>query len=157
MAECHRWLQEPSKELLPCSPNITCNKNIHQFLETHEKMNPKQHGFRSGRSCLSQPLERHNKILEELEKSNNDNVYVIYLAFEKHLIKSTTGYYWQNRYMDTQFSIKQTTMCCRQWNNSMLSLSKKWRTPSVGPLLFLIHISDINYEIADSHIIMLCP
>ena len=53
--------------------------------------------------------------------------------------------------MDTQFSIKQTTMCCRQWNNSKWSSSKKWRTPRVSVnLLFLIHISDINYEIADS-------
>ena len=31
-------------------------KNIHQFQETHQKMNPKQHGFCSGRSCLSQIL-----------------------------------------------------------------------------------------------------
>ena len=44
-------------------------------------MNPKQHGFRSGRSSLSQLLEHHNKILEELEKS--DNVDVIYLDFVK--------------------------------------------------------------------------
>ena len=44
-------------------------------------MNPKQHGFRSGRSCLSQLLEHHNKILEELEKSNN--VDAIYLDFAK--------------------------------------------------------------------------
>ena len=41
-------------------------KYIHQFLETHQKMNPKQHGFRSVRSCLSPLLEHHNKILEEL-------------------------------------------------------------------------------------------
>ena len=56
-------------------------KNIHQFLEMHQKMNPKQHGFRSGRSCFSQLLEHHNKILQEFEKSNN--VYVIYLDFAK--------------------------------------------------------------------------
>ena len=43
-------------------------------------MNPKQHGFHSGRSCLSQLLE-HHKILEELEKSNN--VDIIYLDFAK--------------------------------------------------------------------------
>ena len=43
------------------------SKNIHQFLEKHRKMNPKQHGFCSGRFCLSQLLEHHNKILEELE------------------------------------------------------------------------------------------
>ena len=40
----------------------TLAKNIHHFLETHQRMNPKQHGFRSGRSCLSQLLEHHNKI-----------------------------------------------------------------------------------------------
>ena len=43
-------------------------------------MNPKQHGFRFGRSCLSQLLE-HHKILEELGKSNN--VDVIYIDFAK--------------------------------------------------------------------------
>ena len=36
----------------------------------------------------------HNKILEELEKSNN--VDVIYLYLQKLLIKSTTAYYWTN-------------------------------------------------------------
>ena len=56
-------------------------KNIYQFLETHKKMNPKQRGFCSGRSHLSQLVEHHNKILKELEKSNN--VYIIFLDFEK--------------------------------------------------------------------------
>ena len=44
-------------------------------------MNPKQHGFRSDKFCLSQLLEHYNKILEELEKSNN--VDVINLDFAK--------------------------------------------------------------------------
>ena len=52
-------------------------------------MNPKQHGFRSGRSCLSQLLEHHNKILEELEKSNNINV--INLNFAKEFNKVDHG------------------------------------------------------------------
>ena len=52
-------------------------------------MNPKQHGFRSGRSCLSQLLEHHNKILEELEKSSN--VDVIYLDFGKAFDKVDHG------------------------------------------------------------------
>ena len=47
-------------------------------------MNPKQHGFSSGRSCLSQLLE-HFKILEELEKSNN--VDVIYFDYAKKFDK----------------------------------------------------------------------
>ena len=64
-------------------------KNIHQFLETHQKMNPKQHGFLSGRSCLSQQQDHHNKILEELEKSSN--VDVIYLDFAKAFDKVDHG------------------------------------------------------------------
>ena len=53
-------------------------------------MNPKQHGFRSGRSCLSQLLEHHDKILlKELEKSNN--VDVIYLDFAKAFDKIDHG------------------------------------------------------------------
>ena len=106
----------PTSHLIKILEKILA-KNIHQFLETHQKMNPKQHGFRSGRSCLSELLEHHNKILEELEKSNN--VDVIYLYFAKAFVKdhgillnklkkSVCGY---------TISIKQTTMCCRQWNN----------------------------------------
>ena len=58
-------------------------------------MNPKRHGVRSGRSCLSQLLEHHNKILEELEKSNN--VDVIYLDIAKVFDKvDLAAYYWTN-------------------------------------------------------------
>ena len=48
-------------------------------------MNPKQRGLGSGRSCLSQRLEHHNKILEELEKSDNFNAINIDFtkAFDK--------------------------------------------------------------------------
>ena len=52
-------------------------------------MNPKQHGFRSGRFCLSQLLEHHNKILGELEKPND--VDVIYLDFAKAFNKVDHG------------------------------------------------------------------
>ena len=48
-------------------------------------MNPKQHGFSSGISCLSQLLLHYKKILEELEKSNN--VDVIYLDFATAFFK----------------------------------------------------------------------
>ena len=95
------WLQEPSQELPSCSPYITLNKNtreniskilaknIHQFLEMHQKMNPKQHGFCSGRSSVSRLLEHQYKILEELKKSNN--VDVIYLDFAKVFDKVDHG------------------------------------------------------------------
>ena len=100
-------------------------KNIHQFLETHQKMNPKQHGFRSGRSCLSQLLEHHNKILEELEKSNN--VDVIYLGFaKKRLLKSTTAYYWTNS-KKSEFVVKSVcgfTIFYQTDNNVLSSMEQ---------------------------------
>ena len=55
----------PTVHLIKIQEKILA-KNIHQFLETHQKMNPKQDGFRSGRSCLSQLLEHHNEILTML-------------------------------------------------------------------------------------------
>ena len=58
-------------------------KNITKKLPPIIPRNPKQHDFRSGRSCLSQLLEHYEKILEELETSNNvDNIY-LYLDFAK--------------------------------------------------------------------------
>ena len=68
-------------------------KNIHRFLETQEKMNLIQHGFCSGRSCLSLLLE-HHRIIEELEKSNN--VVLSTEILQKRLIKSITAYYRTN-------------------------------------------------------------
>ena len=135
-------------------------KNIHQFLETHQKMNPKQHGFRSGRSCLSQLLEHHNKILEELEKSNN--VDVIYLDFAKAFDKVGHGILLNklkkigiNGKIDVWIlnflSNRQQCVAVNGTTSSEAQVRSDVPQGSVlGPLPFLIHISDINYEIADS-------
>ena len=138
-------------------------KNIHQFLETHQKMNPKQHGFRSGRSylsqllehrfCISQLLEHHNKILEELEKSNN--VDVIYLDFAKAFDKVDRGILlnklqkigingkivvWIHNFL----SYRQQCVTVNGTTSSKAQLRSFVPQGSVlGPLLFLIHISII--------------
>ena len=44
-------------------------------------MNASQHGFRSGRSCLSQLISHYDKILSHLDEGKN--VDVIYLDFAK--------------------------------------------------------------------------
>ena len=51
------------------------------YLNEADLFNTGQHGFRSGRSCLSQLLEHHQKILYALE--NNIAVDVVYLDFAK--------------------------------------------------------------------------
>ena len=51
------------------------------FLEEHNLFNPTQHGFRLGRSCLSQFIDHYDHITQLLEKG--ENVDVIYLDFAK--------------------------------------------------------------------------
>ena len=56
-------------------------KAMVSFLELNEKMDPKQHGSRAKRSCLSQLLEHHLEILDMLERG--ENVDLVYLDFAK--------------------------------------------------------------------------
>ena len=125
----------------------------------HQKMNPKQHGFRSGRSCRSQLLE-HHKILEELEKSNNADV--IYLDFAKAYDKVDHGILL-NKLKNIGINGKIGVWIHNFLSNRQQCVAVNVTTSSeaqvrigipqgsvLGPLLFLIHISDINYEIADS-------
>ena len=56
-------------------------KKIVSFLERNDLFNSSQHGFRTGRSCLSQLLAHYDKILSLLDQGHN--VDVIYLDFAK--------------------------------------------------------------------------
>ena len=51
------------------------------YLEEGNLFNQSQHGFRRGRSCLSQLLAHHDEVLSNLEKGLN--VDTIYLDFSK--------------------------------------------------------------------------
>ena len=126
-----------------------------------QKMNPKQNGFRSGRSCLSQLLEHYNKILEELEKSNN--VDVIYLDFAKAFDKVNHGIL-QNKLKKFEIDGKISVWIHNFLSNRQQCVAINGTTSSealvrsgvpqmsvLGLLLFLIHISDINYETTGLH------
>ena len=64
-------------------------KGLVAYLEVNQKMNKNQHGFRQGRSCLSQLLEHYDNILKVLEEDNNADV--IYLDFSKCFDKIDIG------------------------------------------------------------------
>ena len=56
-------------------------KHVVSHLEKNNLFNNTQHGFRAGRSCLSQLLSHYDKILSLLD--SGANVDVIYLDFAK--------------------------------------------------------------------------
>ena len=64
-------------------------KNLTSYLNDLNLFNQHQHGFRSGRSCLSQLLEHHQKILAMLE--SGADVDVVYLDFAKAFDKVDYG------------------------------------------------------------------
>ena len=59
------------------------------YLEVNNKMNKNQHGFRNGRSCLSQLLDHYDKILKILEDGGNADC--VYLDFSKCFDKIDIG------------------------------------------------------------------
>ena len=50
-------------------------------MERHGHLNPSQHGFHFGRSCLSHLIAHYDCILESLE--NSSNVDIVYIDFAK--------------------------------------------------------------------------
>ena len=55
--------------------------HITEFLSDNNLLNPNQHGFRDGRSCLSELLDHYNEIINYLQFGTN--VDVVYLDFAK--------------------------------------------------------------------------
>ena len=56
-------------------------KHIVEYLETNYLLNQGQHGFRSGRSCLTQLIDHYDRVFHQCE--TGANVDVIYLDFAK--------------------------------------------------------------------------
>ena len=139
---------------------IVVNKLINYF-EEMSLFNPNQHGFRRGRSCLSQLLDHYQRILSILESGNEVNV--IYLDFAKAFDKvdhkilveklKSLGICgkvlrWIHSFLTNR--LQTVTICGRKSKESPV-LSGVPQGSSLGPILFLIHITDIddNVEYSD--------
>ena len=58
-------------------------------LEVNQKFNDAQHGFRQGRSCLTQLIKHYDELLHKME--DGSNVDVVYLDFSKAFDKVDHG------------------------------------------------------------------
>ena len=80
-------------------------KHIVKYLETNNLLNQGQHGFRSGRSCLTQLIDHYDRVLHQCE--TGANVDVIYLDFAKltNIRKAvcSTGYLEISDFCDPSF------------------------------------------------------
>ena len=128
------------------------------YLESIDKMDNSQHGSRKGRSTLSQLLEHHDEIITMLE--NGENVDSIYLDFSKAFDKCDLGIMmhklkalgikgklgiWLHNFLTLR---KQQVVISGKTSNVTHVTSGIAQGTVLGPILFLIYISDIGNDIS---------
>ena len=132
------------------------------YLQEKDLLNPNQHGFRSGRSCLSQLIAHFDFILRILE--DNDNVDVLYLDFAKAFDKvdfmvklrklrslGVTGKVgkWLHSFLTDRL---QSVAVNGQKSQFSKVKSGVPQGSVLGPLLFLVLIGDIDHKVSKSFV-----
>ena len=135
---------------------------IREFLTENDLFNQSQHGFRAGRSCLSQLLNHYQKILEGL--CSGSDVDIVYLDFAKAFDKVDHGILIQK--LDAigirgsilswirEFLVNRTQSVVVDGAVSSHSavMSGVPQGTVLGPVLFLIHIGNITDAIQHSQV-----
>ena len=128
-------------------------KKLITFLEENDLLSDTQHGFRPGRSCLTQLLQHYDWILQQL--LNQSNIDVIYLDFAKAFDKVDHGMIchklrnfgiigklgeWLHDFLKDR---SQTVVANGATSSNTQIISGVPQGTVLGPLLFIIALSDI--------------
>ena len=131
--------------------------HIVNHMNNNDLFNPNQHGFRSGRSCLSQLLEHFDTILTFVEQGKN--VDTIYLDFSKAfdkvdhtLLLNKLKHFgirgkvlkWIESFLRDR---KQSVIVGGSKSESAPVVSGVLQGSVLGPILFLLMISDIDENV----------
>ena len=138
---------------------LVCTKLV-EFFEERGVLNEKQHGFRKGRSCISQLLEHFETILNLLD--DGCNVDVVYLdfckAFDKldfntmlHKIKQSGVGGLLGRWLYSFVTGRHQYVTVKGFQSFLCQVLSGVPQGSVlGPLLFILMIGDIDKDISQS-------
>ena len=135
-------------------------KKIVEYMEKYSLFNPSQHGFRGGRSCLSQLIIHYDRILELLE--NGGSVDVVYIDFAKAFDKLDFGITLKKlSSLGINGKVGQWIHCFLTKRKQLVLVNGARSQPSevisgvpqgsvLGPLLFLILLGDIDEGITNA-------